>query len=340
MPKSAARNALISLEPDVLDVLMPMHLTLDPEGRILKLGPTLQKMGATKAMVGKGFLDVFEMVRPRRIVGVEDLWSALGEALHLRLRSGEKTNFRAVALPVASDDAIVLVNMSFGIHVGDAVASHDLTVEDFAATDLAVEMLYLMEAKSAAMGEARRLIGRLDDAKKHAEVQSVTDTLTGLPNRRALEKYLERAGPGQFGCGVMLIDLDFFKNVNDTYGHAVGDEVLFHAAQRIRAETRGQDFVARVGGDEFLVIVGDVSDPESVRATADRIIASVSQTIRSGGVECAVGVSIGVSMWIAGHARSFAEIQEAADVALYEAKRLGRRQVAFDRGVATTVPQR
>lgn len=145
-------------------------------------------------------------------------------------------------------DGGAFLNLSFGIGVAEAVRRHALTVEDFAATDLTVEMLYLVEAKTAVMDELRNLNRRLQGAKVAAEEQALTDQLTGLRNRRALDlqmKALIRLGAS---FGLMHIDLDFFKQVNDTLGHAAGDHVLREVARVLTQETRATDMAARVGG--------------------------------------------------------------------------------------------
>ena len=133
-------------------------------------------------------------------------------------------------------------------------------------------MLYLVEAKSAAMDESRALNSRLQGAKIAAEEQAFTDTLTGLKNRRALDHVMARllAMGEVFSC--MHVDLDYFKSINDTLGHAAGDHVLQVVAQVLVAETRAPDTIARVGGDEFVILVHDMDDARagSHRATDHR----------------------------------------------------------------------
>jgi GGDEF domain-containing protein len=132
--------------------------------------------------------------------------------------------------------------------VNEAVRRYGLTVADFAATDLTIEMLYLVEAKSAVMEELRHLNLRLHGAKAAAEEQALSDTLTGLCNRRALDLGLGALVQQGQTFGLMHLDLDYFKQVNDTHGHAAGDAVLRQVALVLREETRASDLVARVGG--------------------------------------------------------------------------------------------
>ncbi|MFC6759321.1 GGDEF domain-containing protein [Sulfitobacter porphyrae] len=159
----------------------------------------------------------------------------------------------------------MIVNLSFGISIVDGVRDYALSNADFAATDLAIEMLYLIEAKTAAMDESRRLNLRLQGAKIAAEQEADTDALTGLGNRRALNNVLTRMVAGRVPFAVMQIDLDYFKSVNDTLGHAAGDHVLQTVAQIMVEETRNKDTVARVGGDEFTVVLVDVRDADILR---------------------------------------------------------------------------
>src|SRR5690606_25524563 len=129
----------------------------------------------------------------------------------------------------------------FGIAAAEAVRRHALSNADFAPTDLTVELLYLTEVKAAVMSELAALNQRLQDSRREAEAQALTDPLTGLANRRAFEKGLaeavDMARRGQ-GFVLMHLDLDYFKTVNDTLGYAAGDHVLAEVAHALRAETR------------------------------------------------------------------------------------------------------
>ena len=125
---------------------------------------------------------------------------------------------------------------------------HALSGADFPVTDLAVELLFLVEANTAAMEASRHLNLRLQGAKIGAEEQAYTDTLTGLKNRRALEHILARLRITHASFALLRLDLDCFKSVNDTRGHSAGDHVLQQVAHRMVHETRDSDTIARVGG--------------------------------------------------------------------------------------------
>ena len=214
--------------------------------------------------------------------------------------------------------------MSFGFALVDAVGHYALTSADFAATDLTIEMLYLVEAKSAAMDESRALNSRLQGAKIAAEEQAFTDTLTGLKNRRALDHVMARllAMGEVFSC--MHVDLDYFKSINDTLGHAAGDHVLQVVAQVLVAETRAPDTIARVGGDEFVILVHDMDDADALEAIARRIIEKLEEPIPFQGHQCRISGSAGTSCSTGYETPEADTMLHHADVALYASKNAGR----------------
>lgn len=311
------------LRPDVLDVLCPMHLSISPSGHILHAGPTIQKLRAATPMVGRRFLEVFAVKRPRAITCMDDLRGATDLKLHLELRGTPRTALKGVLVPVDGDGSVI-VNLSFGISILEGVRDYALTNADFAVTDLAIEMLYLVEAKSAAMEASRRLNLRLQGAKIAAEEQAFTDTLTGLKNRRATDHVLGRLiGRGQ-PFAVMQIDLDYFKAVNDTLGHAAGDHVLQKVAQIMVEETRDSDTVARVGGDEFTIILPDLRSRRDLRRIGRRLIQRLEEPIPYAGQMCRISASIGTVRIEEGEEPSMSSLLDDADVALYASKHAGR----------------
>lgn len=318
-----------TLAADVLDVLCPMHLTLDATGHITHAGPTIQKLRADTPMVGQNFLEVFVVKRPRLIECMDDLRRATDLKLHLQMRDAPHTELKGIMVPTTDADGSMIINLSFGISILDGVRDYSLTNADFAATDLAIEMLYLVEAKTAAMEASRRLNLRLQGAKIAAEEQAFTDTLTGLKNRRAMDTVLSRLVAGQSWFAVMHIDLDYFKTVNDTLGHAAGDHVLQTVARVMVEETRDTDVVARVGGDEFTVILPDVRSDEILRRVGRRIINRLKEPIPFQGKDCRISASIG-TVWIqSGDNPSMEALLSDADVALYASKRAGRARQTF-----------
>ena len=186
-------------------------------------------------------------------------------------------------------------------------------------------MLYLVEAKSAAMEELRRLNTRLDGARIEALEASVTDKLTGLRNRRALEPVLTRMAETRADFALMHLDLDHFKGVNDTFGHAAGDAVLQAVACRLTSGTRDRDTLIRIGGDEFLLVLPEQSRTEAVADLAqppDRGNRPADTLRRPGGLT--VSASIGASLSRGYDPLDPVRMMHDADTALYAAKAAGR----------------
>jgi diguanylate cyclase (GGDEF)-like protein len=152
------------------------------------------------------------------------------------------------------------------------------------------------------------------------------DTLTELPNRfmftEHMRKALSRAERGGRAVAVLFLDLDGFKQVNDSLSHAVGDALLRQVAQRFRANLRGSDIIARLGGDEFTVLLEDLQDEDRVNYVAEKILRLFDKPFTIGDHTVSVTTSIGVSLY----PRSGATVDElllTADVAMYRAKRAG-----------------
>ena len=154
---------------------------------------------------------------------------------------------------------------------------------------------------------------------------SAIDPLTGLPNRRRLEEELARRGRK---ISLMAVDIDHFKRVNDIHGHAAGDKVLRIAAQAIRAAMRDSDIPARVGGEEFAVLLPD-ADINIARDVAERLRRTFAQTFFGEGVG-QLTISIGVAAMQRGESPE--ECLVRADTCLYAAKRNGRDRIVVDSG--------
>ena len=326
----------MTMPVEMLRVLCPLHAVVRRNGQIAQTGPTLRKICGGKDPSGMDFFAIFEVYRPRFISSMEQLLRAEGRKLHLRLRGSRRVGLKGVVVGDGSGGAIV--NLSFGIGVIDTVRDFDLTATDFAPTDLAIEMLYLVEAKSAAMDASRRLNTRLQGAKLAAEERAFTDTLTGLGNRRAMDKALERALSRDQGIALMHMDLDFFKQVNDRLGHAAGDHVLQAVAHIMSEATRKDDTVARVGGDEFVIICPGLTSEERLSAMARNLIDRIERPVHYQNQTCEISASIGIAIVPGGIRAEGEQLLEAADSALYAAKRAGRAQYRFAKGLALQGP--
>ena len=154
------------------------------------------------------------------------------------------------------------------------------------------------------------------------------DSLTGLPNRaqamRLIQGALARAQRSGAVVGLLFVDLDGFKAINDSFGHSAGDQVLRTAAARMQAEVRAGDVVARLGGDEFVVLLEPLDEQASAVAVADRLVAAVSRPMElAGGRTVGIGASIGVALSQDGLTDPEVLLHES-DVAVYRAKSTGR----------------
>ena len=158
------------------------------------------------------------------------------------------------------------------------------------------------------------------------------DPVCGLPNRiyfgERLEKAINDVRQGGDAAAVFYIDLDHFKDVNDTLGHHIGDELILNVTQRLSRIMRGDDLVARLGGDEFAIITNCASDSYSLQAIAGRIITAVCAPYLISGHNIVIGASIGIAA-IDRRARDSADILRYADMALYRAKNEGRNRACI-----------
>lgn len=323
MTQGQPTGPVIRLDSGGLDTLMPMHLVVDPGGHVLHAGPALEKVFPARPLAGARFFDLLELRRPSGGDDLAAIARSVGRKIYLRLRDADRTPLIATAVAL-DGGAGVLVNLSFGIAVIDAVARFNLAGSDFAATDLTLEMLYLVEAKSAAMAESRKLNERLHGAKTMAEAEALSDELTGLGNRRALDQALARLLARQLPFTLMHLDLDHFKQVNDSLGHAAGDRVLTEVARILREETRAGDIVARVGGDEFVIVFSEITDPGRMGSIAARLIARLEAPVPVTGGEARISGSIGMVASTRYARPDPARMLRDADVALYASKRRGR----------------
>jgi diguanylate cyclase (GGDEF)-like protein len=330
---AAAPGPVCALPPEGLSRFMPMHLMLDPEGRVLSLGPTLARVLEGTDPLGARFESLFEVRSPGGAVTAAEVLDQAGHRFRLVPRHRPRLGLRGLGQRLApglpGTGGVMLMNLSFGIDLISAVRDLALTDADFAATDLAMELLYLAEANAAVTRELRGLNLRLEGARLAAEEEALTDPLTGLRNRRGMDLFLDRLCATGAPFGLLHMDLDYFKAVNDTLGHAAGDLVLAEVGRILRAATRVEDCAARIGGDEFLLVVTGRTDPAVLRTIADRIITRVSQPLDYDGAVCQVSASIGIVRSIDMAEADAAQLMAAADRALYAAKHSGRSQAVL-----------
>ena len=165
--------------------------------------------------------------------------------------------------------------------------------------------------------------------ERHHALESAAnhDALTGLPNRRLLKdrlgQALERSKRNGTLLGVCYLDLDLFKPINDNLGHAVGDQVLCEVARRMKQALRGADTVARIGGDEFVLLLNGLSEPQEAQGLLGRLLDNLGQPMVIDGHQLQVGASMGVTLYPT-DASDAAELLQHADQMLYRAKAEGR----------------
>ncbi len=191
-----------------------------------------------------------------------------------------------------------------------------------------------IEAPRLGAAFAQRMRSALTQSARDEELyrQAHFDPLTQLPNRALfrdrLAQELAAAAAGLARGALLYIDLDYFKKINDSLGHAAGDQLLAIVAQRLKSCVKDGDTVARLGGDEFTVVLRHVAEPDSARAVAERIVHTLQLPVNLGGRDHHVRASVGVAMFPDDGA-TLEDLVRNADVAMYRAKESGRGRVVF-----------
>ncbi|TWT03660.1 sensor domain-containing diguanylate cyclase [Planomicrobium sp. CPCC 101079] len=182
----------------------------------------------------------------------------------------------------------------------------------------------------------RKLVSNLtqtETALERMEDVAYHDALTGLPNRNALDQFLDGATEKYNKLVVLYIDLDGYKAINDTYGHHAGDELLKQVAARLKRNVGNEELVSRVGGDEFVVVLTSANATlENGRAVGERIVAMLNKPYIIEGEILSIGCSIGGAVWDAGQ-ESISDVIRQADEALYSVKRTGKNRVDFNEAI-------
>lgn len=270
-------------------------------------------------------------------------WYFVVVALFLRREGRPSRRFLQLALLVLAILVTAILPSNFGwaafpdLNLRDAIA---LVVFGLASTGLFVALLNarLVQARDLArQTEVQLLLVRreleLEQAlKQQAERQANTDDLTRLCNRRHFEELAEReiarAARYRAPLALLMLDLDHFKGINDSWGHDAGDQVLRSVSEVLRGSLREVDVLGRVGGEEFAILLPD-TPPEAAEQVAERIRAAVERTpvTLAGGSTVTVTISIGVAR-LDPSAHDLRALMRAADQALYSAKQGGRNRVA------------
>jgi diguanylate cyclase (GGDEF)-like protein/PAS domain S-box-containing protein len=227
------------------------------------------------------------------------------------LKSGEERVIRSCSMSFVDTDG----------HLKMVGANWDITKD--------VTLQHELE-RARLLAEARNR--ELETARVDIEHNAMHDYLTGLPNRRYLDDVLmrqaHRCAVEGGSLAVLHIDLDGFKQINDTLGHNAGDAILRHAALVLKDSARADEFVARIGGDEFVLVTPAAGGARKLSSLADRIIRQLRKPVLHEGRECRFGASIGIA-WSQGIETDAKQLLLNADMALYRAKNAGRNRHEF-----------
>jgi diguanylate cyclase (GGDEF)-like protein len=223
---------------------------------------------------------------------------------------------------IAEDDYLPILVIT-------AQPGHKLRALQAGAKDFISKPFDLVEARTRIhnMLEVRLLYRQLEQYSRALESQALHDALTGLPNRRLLMDRLSlaivHARRNTSSMAVLFLDLDGFKQINDTLGHDAGDALLSMVADRLVAAVREEDTVARMGGDEFVIGLWELSHADDVATLVSKVILAVSQPYRIQGHDVRITASVGVGIYPL-HGEAVETLMKSADMALYEAKRAGK----------------
>jgi len=271
-----------------------------------------------QARNGREALEIVERERPSLIITDYVMPDLTGVELCRRIRASQSSYaYIIMVTSVTEKDSLVK---------GLAAGADDYLTKPFHAEELL-----------ARIRVGRRLIDlqrQLEEKNRLLEHVALTDDLTGLPNRRAIEAWADRqlqaAVRHGFSFWVVLIDLDHFKRVNDTYGHEAGDTVLKAFAEILKSSTRSSDISGRIGGEEFLHVVTHAEEahmPMVVERTRAKLAA---RTFAFGGSVVTVTASFGVVGFRGGQAPAFSDLVSRADRAMYRAKQHGRNRIELE----------
>jgi diguanylate cyclase (GGDEF)-like protein len=269
---------------------------------------------------GQQAVDLFDEYRPAIVITDWTMPDVTGIELCQRIRRDFQPFYAYVIILTSNTDKEEVIH-------GLAAGADDYLTKPFHPGELL-----------ARVGVGRRIVElhRQVQAKNRLlEELALTDALTGLPNRRAIDVWANRqlsaAARHDFPIWVVMADLDFFKKINDAYGHDAGDSVLKSFAEILKANTRQSNICGRMGGEEFLVVITHVEEKENVTIAIERIRKQFeTRTFTVAGHTFAATASFGIAGFRGtGAPSNFSDLVTRADAALYSAKHKGRNRVEF-----------
>lgn len=317
----------IKIQDETIGRIFPFSILIDGDGTVMQIGPSLLKIAEGRCMIGQPVFDVVKIVKPMRLDRAQCLRDVLGARLVVDVpdRNGvEALKLYGMACPVeVAGAAHVLIVLTPGVNARRFVEVHNLKITDFGPADGSADLLPLLAMQEDMLEDGKRQSAKLRAARDVAEHLANHDVLTELPNRRALMDRLT-AKLSRRPLAVMHVDLDKFKEINDTFGHAAGDAALQHAAAGMREALGADALCARLGGDEFVAVLEGEWLEQALVALAHRVIARVSQPFSFMNEALTVTASVGLAVAHPDDGLSADDILHNADLALYEVKRGGR----------------
>ena len=253
-----------------------------------------------------------------QVISGREWWAPALQGSAVLLSAGRHTE--AGTQPVPRDGMAVPLQLEEGHLAVLAVSDSLADITTFEREDL--RLLQAMANHAAVALANARAVERLRRQAADEEHNALHDPLTGLPNRRCFLSHLAQALEGasdEAMVAVLLMDLNGFKDINDTLGHDFGDRLLVEVGARLTSRLRGRGLVARLGGDEFAVLLSGVRHVDEVCWTAEQVQRSLAAPVALDSLSLAVGVSVGVAL-APEHGREAGELLQHADVAMYAAK--------------------
>ena len=250
-----------------------------------------------------------------RVEGAANDLASAGAKVATKLAGGNPELAAHDALKVSKEVEGKVQECADDLHAVNVTLEDGVAALEVTERALAVTRAALVDAQSA--------LAASEQAKQEALLAARHDSATGLPNREHFNSRLTHdiavAKRHDFGLAVMFFDLDKFKSVNDTHGHAAGDEVLKQVAARLLKHCRSEDTVCRTGGDEFLYVLIDPKGRENIERIASALVDSLAMPVTFEGSQIIVKPSIGVSFYPE-HGTCASELISSADAAMYVAK--------------------
>jgi len=238
--------------------------------------------------------------------------------------AGSKGTTSELSVPLANSSQMATLTW-VAERPGDPILDRLLPIAIFST-------LAILAFASLCYAHVTRVTANMLRSEEKAQHLAGHDTLSGLPNRLRFTEHLSalmaRLPSEETGLAVLFVDLDKFKEVNDTYGHAAGDLVIIGCAERMAGKLRANDVLARFGGDEFAIIQTGVRSPLDAENLGRRIIESIRPAFQIGESEAYIGASIGIAL-APDNGTDAAELMRLADIAMYRAKNSGRNRACF-----------